>query len=193
MARDRSLILAWAIVLAVVALTAQSARLTIERQDDRLHLSAPHFHFLEGRPLERLHNGAAVTYMFTVTIEPARDARRSVLRHRFVVSYDLWEEKFAVVRDGQQPASASHLTASAVEAWCLDGLLPGVSAAPADRPFVVKLDCGVVPDDDRQPDEGLTLSAVIEFFSRKKAAPPPRWELTSARLRLADVKEKARH
>jgi hypothetical protein len=185
---------AWVVVLAAAMLPAQSRSLTVERQGDHLHLSAPNFHFLEGKALEQLHNGAAVPYVFSVTIEPAQGGGRWLhLQERFVISYDLWEEKFTVVRDGRPRRTASHLTAATAEAWCLDSLLPGVPAVPAERTFVVKLECSVVPDQEPQSGEGLTLSTLIDMFSRKGAAAPPHWALLSAPLRLADLKDKSRH
>lgn len=192
----RVLVLAceWAIVVAAGVLLAQQSSLTVERQGDRLHLSARNFHFLEGKPLEQLKNGAAVPYVFTVTMQPAQGGGRWLhLQERFVVSYDLWEEKFAVVRDGQPRQTTSHLTAAAAEAWCLDNLLPTVSAVRAEETFVVKLECSVVPDEEPQSGEGLTLSTLIDIFSRKGGAAPPRWELVSAPLRLADLKDRSRH
>lgn len=183
----------WAVVVTAVALSAQPGSLNVERQGDHLRLSAPSFHFLEGRPLERLRNGAAVPYLFTVTIEPVQGGGRTThLQRRFVVSYDLWEEKFAIVQEGRPPRSVSHLSAAAAEAWCLDSLLPGLPSLPAEKSFVVKLACSVAADEEPPTGDGLTLSTLIEFFSRKGAAPSPRWELASAPLRLADLKDRSR-
>ena len=48
--------------------------------------------------LERLHDGAAVTYVLSLTGGPdAASARWGRAEGRFVLSYDLWEEKFSVV------------------------------------------------------------------------------------------------
>ncbi len=185
-----------AVVLATTAamLSAQAGSLTVKRQGDHLRLSAPGFHFIEGRPLEQLHNGAAVPYVFSVTIEPEKGGARTLhLRERVVVSYDLWEEKFSVVVEGQPRRAASHLTATAAEAWCLDNLGPAVSAVPAEKPFVVKLACSVADVEAPPPgSDGLTLSALIDFFSRKGAAAPPHWDLVSKPVRLADLKDTAR-
>lgn len=191
---EPSLVVLACAVVAIIASArpaAQSGRLAVDRQGDRLRLSAPQAHFLEGAPLERLQNGAAVTYVFTATVEPAPGGRSSRVEERFVVSYDLWEEKFSVVQPGPPHRSTSHLTAAAAQAWCLDNLLLRVPALPADRTFVVKLR-GAVAEDDPQPREGLTLSALIDVFSRKRAEAPTHWELLSAPLRLMDMGDKAR-
>ncbi len=190
-----ALLSSWLVALAVAVLSAQSGALVVERQGDRLRLSAPQFHFLEGRPLEQLHDGAALPFVFSVSVEPANWGGRSLhLQERFVISYDLWEEKFSVVREGQPRRAVSHLTAAAAEAWCLDSLALPVSAVPAAKSFVVKLAGSVVDVEEAQAGgDRSTLSTLIDFFSRKgAAAAPPRWELVSKPLRLADLKDGTR-
>jgi hypothetical protein len=67
-----------------------------------------------------------------------------------------------------------------------------VSEVPAEKTFVVKLDC-FVPEEEPQPREGLTLSALLDVFSRKAAAAQPQWEAWSPPSRLADLKDKGPH
>ncbi len=192
----RLIVLACACVIAVAAARAssQSGMLTVERQGDRLRLSAPQFHFLEGRPLDRLHDGAAVTYLFTVTVEADHGGTRVPrLEERFVLSYDLWEEKFSVVQAGPPHRSTSHLSAPMAEAWCLDNLLVRVGSLPSEKPFVVKLRCSVPEEEPPQSGEGLTLSALIDVFSRKRSVEPPHWEVLSAPLRLGDLRDRTKH
>ena len=192
--RGLALACEWAVVLAAAVLLAQQGTLTVERQGDRLHLSVRNLHFLEGRPLEQLKNGAALPYVFSVTIQPSQGGGRLLrLEERFVISYDLWEERFAIVQQGRPRRTVSHLTAAAAEAWCLDSLTPSVAAMPPEKTFVVKLQCSVGPEDEPQSGGGFTLSTLIDVFSRKDAAAPPRWELLSAPFRLADLKDKSRH
>jgi len=72
--------------------------------------------------MDRLKEGNAVPINFQATI--AVGARQNVVRRvfeRFVISYDLWEESFKVVRLGERK-SASNLTAAQTEAWCYDNL-----------------------------------------------------------------------
>jgi hypothetical protein len=169
--------------------------LTVERDGDRLRLSAPSLHFLTGKPLERLHDGGSVTYVLSVTLQAERGQPRRVhLTRKVVFSYDLWEERFSVALAEASNRSASHLTADAAEAWCLELLALPVRATPAAEPFVVKLECSL-PDEDAQPAEapsGATLTALIDIFSRKARAAPPRWEAVSGPLRLADLKDTPR-
>jgi len=185
-----------ALALAVCGhLGAQSVLLTLERDGDRLRLSAPSFHFLTGKPLERLHDGGSVTYVLSVTLEAeGGEPGRVRLTRKVVFSYDLWEEKFSVVQADAPGRSASRLTADAAEAWCLDLLALPVGATPAAKTFVVKLECSLT-DEDAHPGEapsGATLTALIDVFSRKARTAPPRWEAVSGPLRLADLKDKSR-
>ncbi len=121
------------------------------------------------------------------------DQRGPRVSRRIVFSYDLWEERFSVVQVDEPRTSASHLTAAAAEAWCLDLLSLPVGRAPTDKTFVVKLDCSLK---DEEADAGETASAttftgLIDLFSRKARAAPPRWEAASLPLRLADLEDKA--
>lgn len=183
------------VALAVfIRLSAQPAPLTVEREGERLRLSAPEFHFLSGEPIERLHDGRSVTYVFTASLHLHRGGPlgRGVTR-QVVFSYDLWEERFAVVRPDDPKVAASHLTAAAAEAWCIDLLVLPVRAAPADKTFVVKLECSLREEGAKPADtpSATTLTGLIDLLSRKAPAAPPRWEAASLPLRLADLKDKA--
>jgi hypothetical protein len=184
-----------AVALAVfVGLSAQFAPLTVERDGDRLRLSAPQLHFVTGGPLERLHDGRSVTYVFSASLRVLRgDPQGTGLTRQVVFSYDLWEERFAVVRLDDPKATASHLTAAAAERWCLDLLTLPVRAAPADKTFVVKLECSVREDGTETADtpSATTFTGLIDLLSRKTRTAPPRWEAESVPLRLADLKDKA--
>jgi hypothetical protein len=66
-------------------------------------------------------------------------------------------------------------------------------ALPAEKSFVVKLQCRVVDDDISGGGESrsaLTLAGLIDVFSRKGRDEPLRWEAESGSLRLADLKER---
>lgn len=184
-----------AVALAVfVHLSAQPAPLTIERDGDRLRLSAPQLHFLTDEPLERLHDGRSVTYVFTVSLHVQRGGPQGPrLTRQVVFSYDLWEERFAVARLDDPKAAASHLTAAAAEAWSVDLLTLPVRAAPVDRTFVVKLDCSLHEEGAQSADtpSATTFTGLIDLLSRKARAAPPRWEAASLPLRLADLKDRA--
>lgn len=173
-------------------LYAQPARLDVERRGDFLHLSG-RLGFLGGKPLERLHDGATVTYVFFLAVVPAGGGTLLQREERFTVSFDLWEEKFAVVRAGSPLRSASHLSASAAEAWCLDHLALPLPPLPPDKTFVIKLDCRVERPENEAGAENrsaLTLAALIDIFSRKGSEPELRWQALSPPVRLADLKDR---
>ena len=188
----RSIILLFPIagILMAVAL-AQPGSLGLERQGDRLNVAAPHIRLLSGKALERLRDGSSVTYSITVTakakLAPATAFR---LQERFVVSFDLWEEKFAVIQLGGR--AASRLSADGVVAWMLEAMPVPVQAVPDRQPFTVRLECFVdesEADKDHKNASGLTLAGLIDVFSRKPAEAPLRWEATSADLRLNEIKD----
>ena len=85
------------------------------------------------------------------------------------VSYDLWEEKFSVARVGRVRRSASHLSASAAQTWCLDNLTLSTAGLPPNRPFWLRLE---VRADDTQgglgvlDEPGINLTRLVEIFSR---------------------------
>jgi len=164
----------------------------VERQGDQLRMSAPQLHFLEGKPLEQLHNGAAVTYVFSIALTADRGAPAFHLQVRFIVSYDLWEERFSIVQAGPPGRTGSHLTPAMAEAWCLESMPVPVPALPAGKTFIAKLECSVADEAGSSGENppGLTLAGLIDVFSRKRHEAPPRWEAVSGPLRLADLKDK---
>lgn len=174
-------------------LRAQSPQLTVERQGKQLRISAPQLHFLEGKASEQLHNGASVTFEITLALS-AGGASGTRLQERFIVSYDLWEEKFSVVQAGPAGRSASHLSAAAAEAWCLDSMPLPVPSFGAEKAFTVKLACSMLDPEVTATENNpiLTLASLIDVFSRKKRPEPPHWEAASAPLRLPEVKERKR-
>jgi hypothetical protein len=175
-------------------LPAQSQALAVERRGNYLHVAVPQLHLLEGKPLERLHNGASVTYVFSLTLTADRSSAATFrLQERFIVSFDLWEEKFSVVQAGSSGRSGSHLTADLAEAWCLDNLPVPVAALPAEKTFVIKLEWAVAENESENSSEsrsGLTLAGLIDVFSRKGREASPRWQAVSGHMRLADLKDK---
>jgi hypothetical protein len=168
-------------------IVAQSKPLVVERQGDHLIVTAPQLHFLLGKPLEQLHNGASVTYITNLVIS-AGGSQAFHLRERFIVSYDLWEEKFSVVQEGKTGRAASHLSAEAAETWCLGNLSVPVSALKPDKSFTLRLECTVDPSDGAESGPGLTLAGLIDALSRKQREELPHWEAASEPLRISNLK-----
>lgn len=160
--------------------------------NDHLRVSAPQLRFLSGKLLERLHNGAPVALAFQLTL--STDSALSVWGRdvaRFVVSYDLWEEKFAVTRLGRPPGSVSHLSAEAAEAWCLEALSLPVGGLAPEKPFWLKLEGRVEnPGQEAATEEtGMSLARLVELFSRRSRQQQERWTAQAGPMRLADLRK----
>ena len=160
-----------AIVVDLVWLGAQSATMT--RVNGTLHVRAPEFRFLQGRVLTQLRDGRPAR--LDLRLELLGRANGPVLaqaEQAFNVSFDLWEERFAVTRLGQPARSVSHLTSTAAEAWCLENITIAVSAIPADRRGSVWMRLHLQPRDEapaRRSDEdsGLSIRVLIDALGRR--------------------------
>ncbi len=98
---------------------------------------------------------------------PAATARRI-----FALSYDLWEERFAVTTVDARSQSVSHLMLAAAEAWCVEQLAVPVSALGAlgrDLPFWIRLEYRIL-DGDAVGIGGLALHAAGAH--RRVESPP---------------------
>ncbi len=171
---------------------AQSGSLRVERRGDFLTMAMPHLHFLAGKALEKLHDGATVIYLLTATAIEAH-AKKPVfqLRERFSVSFDLWEETYSVAQLRQDGRTASRLTAAMAEAWCLDAMPMPVRAVPDGQRFMIRLECSVDENysgSKGKGGSGLTLESLVDVLSRKKNEEPLHWEAVSDLLLLGDLK-----
>ena len=115
--------------------------LIVKRTEDQLYVTAPRLSFLTGKPLERLHNGQKVAFDFQLSV--LGQSKADVLRRgfeRFVISYDIWEERFSVTRMRSSRNSVKRLSSEAAEAWCLDNITFSASGLPLDQPVYVRLE-----------------------------------------------------
>jgi len=184
----------WLLASMAIPLSCVGAaeRLDLTWDGDDLHVAAPQLHFLTGKPLDRLKDGAAVVFLTQLTL--TTDNFTTVLRRkpeRFVFSYDLWEEKFSVTKLGEGQRTASHLSAAAAEAWCFDNLSISTSDLPQDRPFWLRFEIRAAEPKDEAAvigDSGLNLTRLIEIFSRRPRDQQPEWTAQAGPLRLGDLK-----
>lgn len=167
-------------------------RLSVTWDGDDLHVAAPQLHFLAGKPLNRLKDGAAVVFLTQLTL--TTDNFTTSLRRtpeRFVFSYDLWEEKFSVTKLGEGQRTISHLSATAAEAWCLDNVAISATGLPQDRPFWLRFELRAAEPRDEAAvigESGLNLTRLIEIFSRRPRDQQPQWTADAGPLRLGDLK-----
>jgi hypothetical protein len=167
------------LTLVTVAMVAWPAALwssqppTVATAAGVVHVHAPAFHFLDGEAITRLRDGQVVRLELQLAILSGPGAAASAEHRRtFVLSYDLWEERFAVALPGAPRRAVSHLTAAAAEAWCVQQLQVPVTAMGTlgrDVPFWIRLDARLIDGSaDTPDDQGLTLQRLIELLSRRR-------------------------
>jgi hypothetical protein len=164
--------------------------LLIRREEDHLRISAPQIRFLNGKPLEQLKNGANVGFISQISLTTESNVIIKQYADRFVVSYDLWEEKFSATRLGPPRQSVSRLSIPAAEAWCLDEIAPIPPALTPSTFFRIKLELRV--EDPKESagivgDPGINLTRLVEIFSAPPRNPQQRWMETAGPLRLQDL------
>jgi hypothetical protein len=166
------------LVIATLALPLVAQGVTITTTGGVIRLKVPRLPILEGEVLERLLAGRSVDLEYDLAISESR-AGSAIARTRqtFKVSYDLWEERFAVTRVGTPPRSVSHLLAREAELWCVDALaIPRTSVqlhGGSSSRVWIRLEYRALAEATNTPthDEGpLTLRTLIDALSRKKGA-----------------------
>ena len=165
-------------------------RLIVRRDGNHMRVSAPQIRFLTGKALEQLKNGANVGFLSQISLN-GNESGSNVLSKtvdRFVVSYDVWEEKYSATRLSTMQQK-SHLNVPAAESWCLDEPVPIPAALSPARPFWIKLELRT--EDPKESaaivgEPGINLRRLVEIFSR-----PPRnqqqWIENDGPFRLQDL------
>ena len=160
-------------MLAWPAVRSSAQGLTIDTAGDALKIRAPGFSFLKGDPLARLKEGRSVRVELGGLVLPAPGKLPAAAARRvFALSYDLWEERFAVTTVEARAQSVSHLALAAAEAWCVEQLTIPLTALGAlgDQPFWIRLEYRILDGDaaSDQSDSGYTLQALIDALSRRR-------------------------
>ena len=154
-------------------LSAQPA--TVTTAGGVVHVRAPGLRFIDGEPLARLKDGRAVRVELALDVlaDPGA-APTAQKRQTCVLSYDLWEERFAATIDGDPTRAISHLTPASAEAWCVQQLdLPVSALGPLahNQPFWIRLAYRVLDGGRAERDDGgLTLGGLIDALSRRRKA-----------------------
>jgi hypothetical protein len=187
--RGRAICLLALVLVAATRLGAQT--LTVRAVSDALHVRASELGFIAGPVLERLQDGRSVHVDFELTILDRRQgATVARSQQSFNVSFDLWEQRYAVTRIGPMPRSISHLSARAAEDWCLDNVTVPLAAfgrTGRDAAFWVRLDYQV---QDRAatttPEEStFTLQTLIDVLSRRREDQDRRKSIEAGPFRLS--------
>ncbi len=181
--------------ICVLTLSAAilAENLLVKQVGDELRVSAPNFHFFHGKSLDRVRNGNSVAFDFQ--LQALGTGKTDVLQRsfeRFVISYDLWEQTYSVSRMRGKRSQGSHLTQSQVESWCIESMALPTLQLPKTEPLYVRLEIRAVdgkPSDPVFDDAGLSLSSLIEVFSRasRVAKPAEYWKLETGPVRLGQM------
>jgi hypothetical protein len=172
-----------------VAVLALAQSLQVSQSGDEIRITAPGFHFLRGKALERLQNGNAVP--FDILLTALGEGKTTVLQRafeRYVISYDLWEQTYSASRMRSNRAQVANLTAEKMEDWCLAGMTLRSSSLPQNEPVWFRLE--VRPQEPRQSDPGFdesgpSLAALIEVFSRASGSKNAEvWRVETGPVRL---------
>lgn len=163
---------------AWLAVTLGAQAVTVSRVADAVAVRAPAFTFIKGEPLVRLKNGQSVRVDLELSVLPRPGGSAAAnTRQQVVLSYDLWEERFAVTLVGTPPRSVAYLTTSAAEAWCLEQLTVPVAALGRlgrDEPFWIRLEYRILDGaaaKSGDDDEGFTLRTLIDALSPRRQSP----------------------
>ncbi len=185
--------------LSGIAFAMFAEELVLSTEENRLEFSAPSVHFLTGRPLERLHNAAEVPFDFHVTVWAGSRARTfNESAARFVISYDLWEESFAVTRVDGPRRRVSHLSANEAEAWCLKEMAIDLDGLAATTPIWAQMEIRANDGDGSRGlfgpaeigESGISLTGLIEIFSRPPAREQRNWTLEAGPITLEQLRQR---
>jgi hypothetical protein len=184
-------VLALFLSLELAGMTVSSQGLLPHRLAGEIHVTAPSLHFLTGKSLSLLHDGAAVPFDFQLTVATAPGGNHVVARalERFTVSYDVWEEKFSVVRGRDLRRSGMRLSAASAESWCLENIVVLASSLPPGQQLWARLE--IRSAESKEPlaaNSGINLATLIEIFSRPSRPEQDRWSADSAPFQLGDLK-----
>jgi hypothetical protein len=169
-------------------MTVSSQGLVAHHVSGEIRVTAPNLHFLTGKSLSRLHDGAAVPFDFQLMITDSRNNVIARALERFTVSYDVWEEKFSVVRVRDFRKSGMRLSATSAESWCLENIFVPATSLQAGQQLWARLEIRTV--ESREPvaaSSGINLATLIEIFSRPSRPQQDRWSLESAPFELASL------
>jgi hypothetical protein len=95
-------------------------------------------------------------------------------------------------RDGTGRKQIAHLSDEAAQSWCLENVTLSTKGVPADQPFTIALEIRAVDLRDARAiltEPGISLTALIEIFSRPTRSQQPKWNLQHGPVRLNEVKQ----
>ncbi len=179
--------------LGAAASGAAAQTLAVRLHQGRIRVFTEQPQFIQGKPLARLRNGAPV--VFSIQLNLLASPRGGVLARssgRFAVSFDIWEERFAVTRMAHSKKPAALLSAAEAEDWCLETLALPETAVPAEASFWVRLDVRSEEPADASAlaeDAGYSLARLVELFARNPEDGGGRRSVEAGPWRLRDLRK----
>jgi hypothetical protein len=189
-----------------LAFAMWAEELVLNARDSRVEFSAPRVHFLTGRPLERMRNSDQVPFLIHTTLWSG--TRTHLLKEtaaRFMVSYDLFEEKFSVSEIEPNLKKAGNLMSDVgAEACCLQQMSIDVTGVGGSEQLWARLeiraqdpkDGGPLFGKDNITDSGISLNSgitkLIDIFSRPAQASQHPLTLEAGPLTLDELRRSAR-
>jgi hypothetical protein len=166
------------------SVAAQSLRGRVD--GDRLRIVVAGTRFLSGDALKKLHDGVPVSYVFRLTALNSRfGSTMAKSEYRFVISYDIFEEKFQVSRVRPTARVVSHLTAAAAEMAFIEPMeLPVQSISTGT--FWLRLEYEA-EESSGADSPGVSIEGLVEIFSRTSTKSPIRGLFEAGPLRLSDL------
>ena len=189
MTRARAALTVFAL-MGCTTMIALAQSVSVARIANAITVRAPGLGVVKGRPLERLKDGRAVRVDFELDVMPGPGgATAAQARQTYLLSYDLWEERFAVTLAGTPPRAIAYLTAAAAEAWCLEQLAIPISTLGRlgrELPFWIRLGYRVLDADPAPVSNGaeFSLRGMIEALSPRKRTDPLTHSIEAGPFRL---------
>ncbi len=178
--------------VAILAAAVPAEQLTLDLRGDTIFASARKLDLIQPRLLAQLKRGGTVAFDFHLALsvgDRATVSRRAF--ERFVVSYDLWEERFAVTTLRKPQTRVAGLAGGGVANWCLQNIsLPLPRITPGDKLWM-RLEVRAAENRrevDLSPEDGLSLATLVEAFSRGAKSGETQWSLDSGPVSLATLR-----
>lgn len=177
-----------------------ASEIAVHWRNEEIHVVAPKLHFISGNSLSRLKDAAAVPFDFQLVVwSGSRSVPLGRAFERFVISYDVWEEKYSVTKLRGSAAArenkvVTNLSANAAEAWCIDNIAVPAAGIANDQPLYVRLE---VRSTEPKPatglvgESGISLPRLIDLFSHPARPEQQRWAVEAGPLKIEDLKRAA--
>jgi len=138
-----------------------------------------------------------VSFAFRITLFSGNQTHKlQETASRFVVSYDLWEEKFSVTKLANPRRTVRNLADTAAEAWCLREMSMDVTGVGAKEPLWARLEIRAEDSKDgglpfgrgNITDSGISLTSLIDIFNRPPAVTQTHFNVETGPVTLDELR-----